>query len=451
MDQRLHKKTSTAISTSDGWQQQPSLLESLPTEVLTAILSAAYSTTDLYALIRASPSAYEVFRPVKMGVLISVMTGELGLALRDAVAATLIAPAMVERRADSMRVIQQYKGLLCGNIRGAVKNLSPDEVVALVRVTRGVQFLVDEYAASRLSELQKIHPEAASPLTASERQRLAQAMLRSQVITRINFGVGLPDKDAIMITFFELFKPWEAHQFADAHDFIGDMLLEAFRYCRQPRMVNRYRLPSRLENEMDMTLRDLSLLHLKLVTERDRVAADPKIVTENGYYLQEETIPVGNQFRCPSAGPVEIMWTDRVAREQNWRGGLYLNEDAMPLLEIADETNFNAAVAPPFAWVDGHGGLDCQRWGKNVCRVVLPAGQEDTTPHQRLWMENILVRWRWLGFVFWDRARTELLKAQLPIYATGWLRVAPPPNEECDLPQEVEGSSQLRRKRRVDI
>jgi hypothetical protein len=87
-------------------------------------------------------------------------------------------------------------------------------------------------------------------------------------------------------------------------------------------------------------------------------------------------------------------------------------------------------AAPPFGWVDAHGGLDCQRWGHQLLREVLQEGQEELTACQYYWTSEHLDKWRWLGFVFWGQARVELLKTQMPVYETGWLTAAPPPDKE---------------------
>jgi hypothetical protein len=128
--------------------------------------------------------------------------------------------------------------------------------------------------------------------------------------------------------------------------------------------------------------------------------------------------------------------------EEVWgrRDELYRREDTMPLLVPADD-----AAAPPFGWVDAHGGLNCQRWGSHVRREVLPKGREDTTGRQRIWMRQKLENWRWLGFAFWDQTRVELLKTRLLVYNTGWLTIAPPPDGECDLPPGVQPPPRQRR------
>lgn len=414
------------------------MLESLPTEVLVAILSAARSVNDLHALIRASPKVYEVFRSAKRAVLISIVTRDLGPALRDAVAATIITPLRTRGRKESERLIEQYGGLLRGDVRETARGLSAGAAVSLVRVNRSVQFFVDEYAASRLPKLRKIHQDAAGPLTANERQRVAQAMLRHQILTRINSGHSRPNDVVVIDKFFGILRPWETHQLVDAHSFWCEMRMHAFRYCDKPKpfQPNPFGPPTPLEIEKEAALFDLGALHRKLVTERERVAADPGAVAEAERFrrLKEPEMMIGLCFSTLNAGPRPTqVWDDRVAEEQYWRDELYWREDAMPPLVPADDND--DATAPPFAWVDGHDGLDCQRWGNNVRRALLPAGQEDTTARQRIWMNEKLEKWRWLGFVFWDRTRVELLKTRLPLYSTGWLTVAPPPDGECDFPE----------------
>jgi hypothetical protein len=63
MDQILREQPDISAGSSKGRH-----LESLPPEVLVTILSACL-TADLYALIRASPAIYEVFRQAKRNVL----------------------------------------------------------------------------------------------------------------------------------------------------------------------------------------------------------------------------------------------------------------------------------------------------------------------------------------------------------------------------------------------
>jgi hypothetical protein len=124
----------------------------------------------------------------------------------------------------------------------------------------------------------------------------------------------------------------------------------------------------------------------------------------------------------------------------------------MPALVHADDEGDDDA-GPPFAWVDAQGGLDCQRWGVQVRREVLQEGQDDTTARQRIWIREYLDQWRWLGFVFWDQTRVEVLKTRMPVYEKGWLTTAPPSDEELrELRQKVLLSrpEPMRRSRRLN-
>jgi hypothetical protein len=418
-------------------------LEALPTEVLVAILSAARSPADLYAFIQASPRLYQVFKPVKQTVLLNIVHNDLGTALRDAVAAVLLTlpgetlqlATYVENVAE---IIRRYEELPRGGAGlAAARGLPWEVVIELIRLNRTVQFLMDEFAASRLPELRKIDPDAAGPLTGTERRRLSRALLRHQVVAHIEYGyfrlrlkAHLPPEMAIMHRFVAHFRPWETQQLADVHSFVSDTV-----WCTSPSPLVLDTSPNmsprirRLQVERGRTLRDLRKLHRDLVREQAAraTATSPipvPIRTGTSWMVMSAT------YGFLGAGPLpaEEGHRYRVAGEfRGLRDELYRREDALPPL-VHDEHDDSS---PPFAWVDAHGGLDCQRWGCHVRREVASdsEGNEDTTARQRIWMRETLEKWRWLGFVFWDRARVERLKTRMPGYETGWLKVAPPSEE----------------------
>jgi hypothetical protein len=103
---------------------------------------------------------------------------------------------------------------------------------------------------------------------------------------------------------------------------------------------------------------------------------------------------------------------------------LYRREDARPLLVADDEDD----AAPPFSWVDGHGGLGCRAaLGLRVPRRSLGLGRERGRHGQAVNLDapdagEVAVA----GFAFWDRARVELLKRGMPEYAMRWLKAALP-------------------------
>jgi hypothetical protein len=463
MDEALHEQRHTGAVASEGRQQQPSqqplptsLLELLPTEVIIAILSAARSAADLHALICASPTVYEVFRSAKRAVFVSIVARDLGPALRDTVAARLTIPTKLDGRNEtyfeaSERMIQQYETLIRDDRRLA-RGLCVNAAVALVRANRSVQFFVDEFAASRLPELREIHPDAAGPLTATERQRLAQALIRHQVMMYIEAGTNLPRYVEVMDRFFGLLRPWEKHQLADIHLFMRKMLGHAFRYCEHPPEPRFGGLKTRSEREKEVWNIGFGGEHRYVGKEQVPTAADLVIVTEaeRFYRLSRPDMALSWYFNRLHAGPLPARGGSERVAVNHWglRDELYAREDAMPSLVFANNDD-DDSTAPPFAWVDAHGGLDCQRWGVHLRREVLPAGQEDTTARQRLWMKGKLEKWRSLGLMFWDLARVELLKTRLPVYATGWLTVAPPPDGECDFPIPEEADRRPRRQRDV--
>lgn len=168
-------------------------------------------------------------------MLLSIVATDLGPALRDAVAALLITPARVEYRRETYSeecegIIHRYEALPRGDGGlASARGLAADAVVALVRANRSVQFFIDDFAACTLPELHKIHPDAAGSLTATERRRVARALLRHQVLARIDTG----PEAAVIHKFCGLFRPWETHQLADAHSLLCNMVSRAFFYYRE--------------------------------------------------------------------------------------------------------------------------------------------------------------------------------------------------------------------------
>ncbi|GKT44323.1 uncharacterized protein ColSpa_04504 [Colletotrichum spaethianum] len=425
-------------------KQSLSLFESLPIDLVVALLSALISIADLHALIRASPAIYRIFLSAKRAVLVAIVARDLGPALRDAVGATLIAPTRFEDRVATYfdeieKVIQRYKALPRSNGGlASASGLSADAAVAIVQLNRSVQFLIDEIAASKLKKLRKVHPGAGGSLTVNERRRLAQALLRHQILAHLECSPTLSRGAAVVHMFFDLLKPWEMHQLADIHSFVRWVQSCAFLHSKETELVDRRRhgrSKTRLQKEKDEALCNLGTLHRKIVAERKRLAADKGLTTaflsSHCARTAMSKVSASAHFQFLIAGPISLhAGSGRMAEEsRSLRHELYQRENSMPPLVPSEDD----PSAPPFAWVDGHGSLDCQRWGTLARREVLPAGQEDIMARQQIWMRQKLDQWRWLGFPFWDVARVEMLKTRLPVFETGWLTVAPPPDEECEI------------------
>jgi hypothetical protein len=406
-------------------------LECLPVDVLVAVLAAARSVPDLRALVGASPVVYRVFLSAKRAVLLAILDRDLGPALRDAVAAALLAPARLATE-EAATAIRHYATLPRGlGARALARGLPDGDLFMLVKTNRSVQFLVDEFA-SRRSALRQIHPDAAGPLTAQERWRLARALLRHQFLARIQRGEHAPHADNLLGAFFALCTPWEMQQLADVHSFVVKILSRAFTPVRNRvgSSLQSGRLLRSIEAEKDVVLRSLRALHRKFVEEGAHEETQQAVSAEFDEFRCRPASGLGARFNFLVAGPLPRQTgADRVL-QAHWglRDELYRCEDAKPSLV---HTGDHDDASPPFGWVDANDGLDCQRWGRHLRREVLSPGQDDTTAYQRIWMNWRLSYWRWLGFAFWDKARIELLKSRLPMYQTGWLRVAPPSSEDC--------------------
>lgn len=436
-------------------------LDLLPTEVLVAILSAARSTTDLYALVHSSPRLYQIFVAAKREVLLSIVARNLGYGLRDAVAVVLITPTKLQYQEPTYleeceRIIHHYEALPHSHgQRTLLSRLSMDTIIVISRLDRTVQFLVDEFARSRLPELYKSHPDAGKPLTTTERRRLAQAFLRHQILARIepgnrprslSIGEDVPRETALMHRFLTLFRPWEIEQLSQAHSFLHNLVARAFprqsptAHTLEP--WNEPRTPR--DRQRDAAIYDLDMLRNALTTGP---TPDCGRLPRSGGSRQ--TVPVlSTRFRFLRAGPLPMPddASRRVPREcRALRGVLYRREDTLPRLVAVTagggngdngDDDHGAPPPPPFGWVDAHGGLDCQRWGHQVRREAPGDGEDHSTGWQRGWVRENVDRWRWLGFVFWDRVRVELLTAPTPAgwltaaNETGWLVAAPPSDEE---------------------
>ncbi|KAK7923476.1 hypothetical protein PG985_007547 [Apiospora marii] len=456
---------------------RPSQLESLPVELLLAILSASPSTDDLHSLIRASPVAYRVFLPAKGAVLLSILSRDLGSTLRDAIAATLIARRRLrdlveagqlstarDQRRRIRGAIREYAALLRDpRFPVDARGLPVESVVVLVRASRDVQAVVDAFARSRLPALREIHPDAGGPLSKRERQRLATALFRHQFLARIECRAFQLRRE-LCAQLLDLFPPWERQQLVDAHCFVFNSLQAAFMMCVCGDRDGECPIDPAAAHgeEAEATIRKTAC---EVGAVRRRLAMDPELVLSGtkatpaqmshsraAWRPQESWWAVpGYNFLIGGPLPCGSSWVRVPPALHHLRDVLYQQEDAAPALEFAgddddgdgDHDNGNDPVIlppPPFAWTDGHDGLACRRWGIQLPREVPAPGQQqgpDTvTISQGVWMTFVLRRWRWLGFAFYDRARVERLKARMPAYSTGWLNRPWPSDEECRASEE---------------
>ncbi|KAI1373678.1 hypothetical protein F4677DRAFT_214813 [Hypoxylon crocopeplum] len=405
------------------WRQPACLLESLPTDVLILIMSESNSWADLSSIIRASPLLFECFLSAKKTILLGIIANELGPVIRDAVALSLTEKLDWYQSgyyAQADDAIQKYEQLPAGF--NSVKSITMDHVISMIHISRTIRFFVYLFSSSRLLYM---HSALAKPLSATERQRVSQALIRYQLLMRIHPGADRGEKEALIYKkFFGLFDGWEMEQLAEAHVFI-------YRICgvlTTPKVIGRHRAPPPLPaySPIDDGLYDLSALRRKILELCaiepelfNRICAELQTGIHHSYgsYLsflgQSHGLPTLNAV----VGTFSVTQDDRIRMEQaiRDRDDLYDQERQKPVL-VAGES----ATDPPYAWVDALNGLNCCRWGKDLPRNP-PSG---ATAHQQIYVHKKMATWRWMGFVFWDRERVEILKTRFPAflgYQTGWL------------------------------
>lgn len=405
-------------------QQTGAPLERLPNELLTSILCAASSTADVHALIRASPILLSVFLSVKKLVLVTIVARDLGPALRDAVADAFLVPNLLDSHAPLPATIPLlfYESLPPRPWVNAMA-LQDFELCSLVRTHRALAFFVDEFAATRLPELGITHPEAAYPLTASERRRLVQALVRLQfVVSHVLLKSGGGDLSA---RYCDTLAPWQCHLISDAAAFVTELMLE--RTAPDPAVA---RLPRAMQRPgLDLVaIRRRHLAHRARHTKTE----EQKFYQMRGIRMVTHQRGVWSMVSGPGAREGECY--------QRFKHRLRASSEELPPLVFSPGDDDHPDDRPPFAWVDAHAGQDCQAWGDSVrlYKYMYPqsAYQLGKPFNFADWTGRRLGAWRWLGVPFWDRRRVEMFKATEPAFATGWIK-APPPSDELCLADDV--------------
>lgn len=411
----------------------PTQLESLPAEILVAILSATTSTEDLLSLICASSTIYEAFMPAKRIVFSNILARDLGSAVRDVLAMILFFPGGVRNSEAALQAVQQYADLPIPDLRSEQGGVSYDLILQIARWNRVVQDLVDDYAGSRLPELRKVHPDAAGPWTAMERRRIARAIIRHQIMERIHErydrGSMVSMGQHVLDRLFSLFPPWEMQQLADVSGHIMSMATFGVQYLLRgtgpPARVSP-RVPERSKS-----LHDLGILHKRLIAAAAEAATVPYGLPAVESSRDVEMHPGQPFYALRWTGRLRRGASDTVTEVQTplcYEGlqELHRIEDAAPRLVFTQESDHHDGSAP-FAWVDGHGGIDCQRWSDDIHRCELT----DPAPLQIAYRRQTTGQWRWMGFVFWDRPRVEMLKSRLSFPVTGWFISPEPSRRKC--------------------
>lgn len=422
-------------------------LEALPPDVLILILKVVASLEDLHALIRASPTLYQIFLQTKASALLSICASHLGPAVRDAIilAQTNLhpftsRPAGLYRDRVDETVADWRRHLLARKGQWLAGGVSVQEAVQVVRINRSVQYLVDVYARSRFHKFEDAFRQKHQPqqqqsqpvtvdgtwtLSTAERHRLSQAFVRRQAILNLYCVPGKPplyNKNFFLSHVLGLFEPWELEQISQADSF-AYWLCSAFRDCEMT--------PEGLVPTPEWWEDQLAARHAAVIAAMDGGGALPGVPRSqylSDYYPRLLTL----QRRVADAaaadpGLVErlLQW-DQHDEEQGVYGGLpygpgYAFLHTSELARSASQATHppppppsvpcNAAskspLEAPWGWRDAVGDIQGDRWGVDL--IVSPP---NVLPGDRDWAALVydFATWRWEGFVFWDKDRIEALR-----------------------------------------
>jgi hypothetical protein len=407
-------------------------LEALNTDVLIAIMLVADSPADLHALINASPILYSAFLSTKAAILLSFVATDFGPILADA--ATLAQTSEPFQYTDDYydrveAAISQYGLRLSQGNLNCSSHITADMAPDVLHFSRAVQYFVDWYLDVRIVYLRNKTPlphESAFEASATERRRIAQALFRYQIIVNLYGGSRSQpyDVEFFFTRMFALFKPWEMEQVSQISSFVYAMAQamlqeEAAVASTAPdwdSQLSEWRPNKKITGHYHYDL----LPNLVRLRQRLRVAsaADPMLVDRlRDRLLDGELAPTIFSFLNTSHRSRHY----RVPTPPLAAGD---HETGLPPQGVV--TFLGDDVEPPrnapFAWVDALGGRVTNRWGPDL---IPPAPEHMEMAHRRLEspVDTKFERWRWIGFIFWDRSRVEALKAD-PLFAwneTGWL------------------------------
>ncbi len=399
-------------------------LESLHTDALVAILSVSRSVADLHAFIHASPLVYKCFLSAKKIILLGIVSRDLGPVIRDVAALSRMKQldwymeGYHHQARNAMEECRQYLSDFEG-VRGATL----DEIIQIVRINRTTQFFVDLCAAPRLAAFRRVCPGASYGLSITERQRFSLALVHWQMLMRIYPGTYNPhrredDNKSVVSKFTAILAAWEMEQMSGANAFLTSICYALFRFTEGTKAVVR---PSPGPTNPDRGGQfwakygaDIDALRRKIAQES---TTNPTLLEQIDSYLSKtpHTASGGLDFLVAGHGQVRNASPDD--QEVSWdrdREELELRERESPKIVAG-----NSADEPPYAWVDALDGLNVARWGSHLLPMPVPG----VALRLRKEKMDARRRWRWMGFVFWDKDRVELLKREPTFsnFRTGWL------------------------------
>ncbi|KAI3317280.1 hypothetical protein HD806DRAFT_515443 [Xylariaceae sp. AK1471] len=388
------------------------LIESLPTDLLVAIMSTCYSLADLRAFIYASPILYDGFLSAKRTVLLEIVARDLGPGIREAVALALVGVLDPHREGfhhQAKHAIQRYAALPAG--RMATRGITIDHVINIIRVNRAVQFFVGWFVSSRVAVMQKENTAASYPLGDLERHRISCAFIRYQLLMTVHPFDDWGEEKTILRMFYDLFQAWEMEQMTEAHGFLASFVGYANTFTRK--------LHANLKDLVELRQDILAEGAIKTPMERtireyfENESSHRWCSFAFNWFSASHFFPTRAISQITPTIPAHLGIVE--AQEIAKRDQLYARENEIPAITAGELT-----TDPPYGWVDALDGLNCCRWGDDLLRL---AGTE-TPLCDKIEAGRKMNRWRWMGFIFWNKSRIELLKTQTSAFSefhTGWL------------------------------
>lgn len=400
-------------------------LERLNTDTLLGVLSASNSLADLNALIRASPLIYHSFLLAKASTLVRVMTNELGFeGVRDAAVLAhterftsddLLDVRIPSTASEYHRLSPPRHGL--GAPQVCLTSLPVDTVISMVKLTRAAVLIGDIYGAIRFHWFTTAIRRPWS-ITPAERRRIAQALIRYQIIINMNGGTrweveDFRDTELLYSTVKSLFEPWELEQVSQMDKFFGS-LCNGLLDCQGKR-------PGGPKTSAVWVGHVFALGQYCPSIEVMREKLLEAVALEGPVLLDELKTPIiGSEPLCGETMEDTLGLFTRLASSRRFKKSP--DDFVWPTAESAAwaklvgfDGDSVSSSEPTWAWVQAFEGQEFPRWG-------VEAG-----PHSGITYGGYPVKkeafslWRWLGLVFWDQERVKELLGFLDTWVPGWL------------------------------
>ncbi|KAK8066865.1 hypothetical protein PG997_013612 [Apiospora hydei] len=270
------------------------------------------------------------------------------------------------------------------------------------------------------------------PLSACEYQRLSRALIRYQILIRLYpEGERYANEDPLKLQdghYLGLFEAWEVEQISAAYTWVSCviyMLEDAdwssprghvpvhiiFSYTCGKFYTNYKWLDLDGLGALGYTIEEVATPGAKFADMLKAYQSKYGYWRNDGYYCDGYTLDGGQVF---SDGALPDIYAYGVSKEDTVKAMKTVYQS------VKDRPHLSAGASveePPFGWVDAMRGLDCCRWGLylEMCYYCVAQHRCPCRAYKEL------VRWRRLGFVFWDKDRIQLLQQHYDTLRTGWL------------------------------